>query len=147
MPETWHPVELTFEADDPPDDPYGDAVLDVRFEHESGATATVPGFRDGGDTFRARFAPPETGAWTWETVTEDPGLDESGSFEAEPADDGTPLHHHGYLVADERALRHADDEPFFWLADTAWSARRSARPASFRCGRHTSPTSRTRRPS
>ncbi|MEF8853227.1 MAG: DUF4038 domain-containing protein [Haloarculaceae archaeon] len=122
MVRTWHPVELTFEADDPPDDPYGEALLDVRFEHEAGATDTVPGFWDGGDTFRVRFAPPETGTWTWETTADDPGLDESGSFEADAAEGGTALHDHGYLVAGERALRHADGEPFFWLADTAWSA-------------------------
>jgi hypothetical protein len=122
MDRTWYPVELTFDTDDPPDNPYGEALLDVRFEHESGSTATVPGFWDGGDTFRARFAPPETGTWSWETVAGDPGLDDSGSFEAEAGDDETPLHDHGYLVAGERAFRHADGEPFFWTADTAWAA-------------------------
>jgi len=122
MARTWHPVELTFEAEDPPDDPYGEACLDVRFEHESGRTATVPGFWDGGDTFRTRFAPPETGTWAWETIADDLGLDETGSFEAGSGDSESALHDHGYLVADERALRHADGEPCFWLADTAWSA-------------------------
>lgn len=129
MATTWHPVELEFEAADPPDAPYGDALLDVRFEHESGRTETVPGFWDGGDVFRARFAPPETGEWTWTTVADDPGLDAAGTFEAEagengtePGEDAAPLHDHGYLEAGERALRHADGEPFFWLADTAWAA-------------------------
>jgi hypothetical protein len=122
MARIWHPVELTFEGDDPPDDPYGEAILDVRFEHESGAAVTVPGFHDGGDTFRARFAPPDTGTWSWESVTDDPGLEDAGSFEAEAGDGGTPLHDHGYLVAGERALYHADGDPFFWLADTAWAA-------------------------
>jgi len=119
---TWHPIEFAFEADDPPDSPYGEALLDVRFEHGSGATETVPGFWDGGDSFRVRFAPPETGTWTWETIADDPGLDETGSFEVESGETGTALHDHGYLVARERTLSHADGEPFFWLADTAWSA-------------------------
>jgi len=122
MAHTWHPVEFSFEADSPPDDPYGTDSLTVRFEHESGRTETVPGFWDGGDTFRVRFAPPETGTWTWETLANDPGLDETGSFEVGSGDSERALHDHGYLVADERALRHADGESFFWLADTAWSA-------------------------
>ncbi|ESP88868.1 apiosidase-like domain-containing protein [Candidatus Halobonum tyrrellensis] len=122
MPTTWHPIELTFEATDPPADPYGEEFLTVRFECRSGTTYTVPGFWDGGDTFRVRFAPSEPGAWNWETLTDDPGLAETGSFEAESGDGRTTLHDHGYLTADERALRHADGEPFFWLADTAWSA-------------------------
>ncbi|AGN00108.1 beta-glucosidase [Salinarchaeum sp. Harcht-Bsk1] len=122
MASTWHPVELDFEATDPPANPYGEELLDLRLEHESGATHTVPGFWDGGDVFRARFAPPELGTWTWETITDDPGLEATGSFDATPGDVGAPIHDHGYLRAGERALRHADGTPFFWLADTAWTA-------------------------
>ncbi|WP_459194609.1 apiosidase-like domain-containing protein [Halosimplex sp. J119] len=122
MAATWNPVEMTFEAADPPGDPYGQEVLDVRFEHESGTTTVVPAFWDGGDVFRVRFAPSETGTWTWESLTDDPGLEATGSFVADAGDADSALHEHGYLQAGERALYHTDGEPFFWLADTAWTA-------------------------
>ncbi|MFB6150489.1 MAG: DUF4038 domain-containing protein [Haloarculaceae archaeon] len=122
MATTWHPHELTFEAADPPANPYGEDLLEARFEHETGTSYTVPGFWDGDETFRVRFAPTEPGTWTWETGADDPGLRDSGSFEAGAGDGETPLHEHGYLTADGRALVHADGTPFFWLADTAWAA-------------------------
>jgi hypothetical protein len=128
MPHLWQPVEWTFQPTEPHDDAYGHELLTATFEHESGATYEVPGFRYGDQTLCVRFAPPSRGRWNWETHSYDVGLRESGTFEAtvNPAD--TALHEHGYLVADERTLRHADGTPFFWLGDTAWSASTRATP-------------------
>ena len=122
MTTTWHPLEIALDADDPGDDPYGANLLSVRFEHSSGTSISVPGFWDGGNTFKVRFAPPKPGTWSWTSDSVDPGLQDSGTVEVEQADSTRPLHVHGYLSAGERVFEHADGTPFFWLADTAWSA-------------------------
>jgi hypothetical protein len=129
MARTWHPEELVFTTDDAPAaaDGYGCDALRVRFRHETGETHAVPGFRDGPDTWRVRFAPPKPGRWTWAASGAAPGLEGSGRFEADPAE-GPPLHEHGFLRAGERALRHADGTPHFWLADTVWGAGSRATP-------------------
>jgi hypothetical protein len=54
------------------------ARVTVRFTGVSGEAAgrelTVAGFWDGGTTWKARFAPPASGAWAFESRSEDPGL-------------------------------------------------------------------------
>lgn len=55
------------------------ARVTVRFTGVSGDAAgrelTVAGFWDGGTTWKARFAPPTPGGWSFESHSEDPGLD------------------------------------------------------------------------
>ncbi|WP_436924063.1 apiosidase-like domain-containing protein [Halosimplex amylolyticum] len=128
MAQRWQPVEWKFEPANSHENAYGDELLTATFEHESGTTHEVSGFRYGDGTVRVRFAPPSQGRWTWETHSTDPELRESGTFEATTNRTETALHEHGYLVADERTLRHADGTPFFWLGDTAWSASTRATP-------------------
>ncbi len=120
----WTPVERTLHAERRHDDPFVDVDLRVRMEHESGRSETVPGFWDGGNCWRFRFAPPLSGRWSYETSTdvEDAGLSTVGSFVAHPYDGPNPIRRHGFLHATESHLSHDDDTPFFWLADTAWSA-------------------------
>jgi hypothetical protein len=45
--------------------PFLDYRLDVTFTAPGGGQFTIPGFYDGGDTWRVRFAPSEVGAWTY----------------------------------------------------------------------------------
>ena len=122
MATTWHPVEIEFSASEPKDNPYGNELLEVAVAHPSGVSFTVPGFWDGNDTFRARFVPSKPGVWTWESTSPDSGMCDSGTIEVDPSTSTRPLHRHGYLQAGGRVLRHADETPFFWLADTAWTA-------------------------
>lgn len=52
----------------------------VEFTHESGRTVVIPGFWDGGDTWRVRFTATEPGCWAWRSRC------------------ATPLFTHGYLA-------------------------------------------------
>ena len=102
--------------------------LQVRFTHSaSGKQITVDGFWNGADRWQARFAPPQTGQWSWQTFSADAGLGgNSGSLSvvAPNANDlSTNVNYHGHLqVANSgRYLEHADGTPFLWLGDTVWN--------------------------
>ena len=45
--------------------PYTDINLDAEMHAPDGKVIRVPGFWDGGDTYRARFVPTSVGAWKW----------------------------------------------------------------------------------
>lgn len=122
MASPWHPVELEFSASEPHDDPFGVDDLEVTVSHPSGERFTVPGFWDGEETFKARFVPTKPGRWRWESAAADPALCETGDVVVEPGNSDRPLHVHGYLTPGNHTFRHADGTPFFWLADTAWTA-------------------------
>ena len=76
----------------------------------------VPGFWDGGDTWRCRVAPTVPGEWTYETASPDPGLDGlSGAFTV--SDGVSP----GFI---QRRGGHdwqrSTGEPLFLMGDTCW---------------------------
>jgi len=92
-----------------------------------GETLRVPGFWDGDDTWRVRFAPTREGRWRWETEcseTGDAGLHGvTGEIRVGPARGDNPLYvHGGFLRVSEnrRYLTYTDGTPFFWLGDTWW---------------------------
>ena len=60
--ETWRMVELSFESEKAYADPFGDVTLDLLLVG-NGRLYTVPGFWDGGNTWRVRFVCPAEGAW------------------------------------------------------------------------------------
>lgn len=138
----WSPIELTLRADRRYENPYTDVTVRATFEHESGETHEIPGFWDGGNTWRVRFAPTRPGQWEYAIGSEidegisdesdderdDSGLTAEGAFEATAYEGPNPLKRHGYLRPDGRQLVHDDGTPFFWLADTAWSAGAKATP-------------------
>jgi hypothetical protein len=92
----------------------------------------VDGFWDGGKTWRVRFSPDQPGRWTFTTSCSDTanrGLhNQTGQFLCS-APIGTNLfRRHGpvRVARDQRHFEHADGTPFFWLADTVWTAPRVA---------------------
>jgi len=92
-----------------------------------GETLRVPGFWDGDDTWRVRFAPTREGRWRWETECSesgDAGLHGvTGEIRVGPARGDNPLYvHGGFLRVSEnrRYLTYTDGTPFFWLGDTWW---------------------------
>ncbi|MGF1583105.1 MAG: DUF4038 domain-containing protein [Gemmataceae bacterium] len=92
----------------------------------SGKKHNVPGFWDGGKTWRIRFMPRETGKWTYTTtaIPDVPGLrNQKGTFTCVRTKTNNPLIKHGPLrVAKEgHYLQHADGKPFFWMGDTVWN--------------------------
>ena len=124
----WGVFETAFESAASYENPLQQAELLVSFTGPSKKTHVVPGFWDGGRTFRVRFSPGETGRWTF-TTSATPAADEglhgrSGTFTVAPAAGGTRFDRHGpvRVAASRRHLEHADGTPFFWLADTGWNA-------------------------
>ena len=112
----YRPIELTFEgvavmpADRTP--------LTLHARHTpSGEERVVPGFWDGGATYRVRFAPDLAGEWTWRTDSGEPALDgRSGSFDVTAGDDRGPVR-----VAHRFHFAHADGTPFRPVGATAYN--------------------------
>lgn len=130
----WGLFEAAFASTEPAANPFQDRDLFVTFTSPSGTPVTVRGFWDGGDVWRVRFSPGETGTWSFTTraVPEtDSGLHgRMGRFDVtEPLDD-TTFHRHGpvRVAASGTYLEHADRTPFFWMADTGWNAALKATP-------------------
>jgi len=104
-----------------------DADFVVELTSPSGRQYVIPGFWDGGRTWRLRFLADEEGTWRFRSrARRDTGLDgQSGRFvcrkpEAKPTN---PLLRHGPIVVSSngRHLQHVDGTPFFWLGDTVWT--------------------------
>jgi hypothetical protein len=80
----WHGFEQTFSSTADYPNPVQDVQFSVRYTSPSGDTITLPGFWDGGSTWRIRFSPDETGLWRYSTTCSNPndsGLhDQSGSY-------------------------------------------------------------------
>lgn len=107
-------------------DPFNDVELDVRFSTADGKEWRVPGFWAGGQTWRVRFAPPEPGRFSFETLatdTSNPDLHgRRGEIDVSLYTGDNPLLKRGMIrvSANGRTFEHADGTPFFWLADTWW---------------------------
>ena len=96
----WEVVEITFEARREYANCYVAGLPDrsaplaqATFTGTSGAARelryTLAMFWDGGNTWKARFAPPAAGEWTWSTASQDPGLDAAtGKIQAPTCDTG-----------------------------------------------------------
>jgi len=124
----WHKLELVFTSSVSYQNPVQDvASFEVTFTSPSGIQKTINGFWDGGDTWKARFMPFETGKWTYETTCSDKkntGLDkQNGSFVCKPNTDQKDIYSHGPVINPPGTyyLTHSDGTPFFWLACTAWN--------------------------
>ena len=89
----WEPFELTMAAGTKFANPYVEGLPDggkpfvvVTFTgiggDAKGLSYAVPGFWDGGETWKARFAPPAAGEWSYSAASADPALRTvRGSFE------------------------------------------------------------------
>ena len=125
--ERWRMHEISFTAQAAYAYPFNDASLDVTFTGPDGAEMVMPGFWDGGDTWRVRFAPTEAGLWSWETTCSneaDVGLHGvAGAFTCVPYTGDLEIYRHGFLKTEPgvRYMMYADGTPFFYLGDTHWS--------------------------
>jgi Protein of unknown function (DUF4038)/Domain of unknown function (DUF5060)/Putative collagen-binding domain of a collagenase len=107
---------------------YKDITLYATFNGPRGLSYTVPGFWDGGDTWRVRFSPTVPGEWSYMISSSDDQLDDSthdGTFTAvapSAADIATNPNDRGFLKisSDNRYLTYADGTPFFWMGGTIW---------------------------
>ena len=122
----WREVEITLTAVHESPNPY--TALDVwaEFTHESGQTLRRPAFWDGGQTWKVRFAAPQTGRWTWCTFSTpaDSGLDGQQGDLICTADSSASnrFQRHGFwrMSPGGRSLIHADGTPAILVGDTAW---------------------------
>jgi len=126
----WGRFESLIELELPKEaDPLRQVQLEAEFTGPSGQRRMVPGFWDGGTTWRVRFSPDEVGRWEY-TLKADAkaggGANEAataGTFECVPYEGNNPFYRHGPLRVsrDGRRLTHADGTPWFFLADTVWN--------------------------
>jgi hypothetical protein len=125
--QVWRVWERAFTAEATYSAPASDVQLDVIFTGPDGSQFTVPGFWDGGQTWRVRFTPTLEGNWSYVTRCSNPadgGLhNQQGSLQADAASGENPLYlHGGFMRVSEngRYLTYTDGTPFFWLGDTWW---------------------------
>lgn len=120
--------EVEFTASVVPADPWAEIALDVDFTDPEGATRAVPAFWAGGRSWRVRYSTRLEGVHTYRTRVRadgETGMEErSGEVTVTRYRGGNSLLVHGAptVAPDRRHLMYADGTPFFWLADTWWSA-------------------------
>lgn len=125
---TWRPVQITLHSTSSYQNPYLDVDLSATFSGPDGRVMTMPGFWDGGNTWRIRFAPPAPGTWQFTTSATNPadaGLNaQHGTIYAQAYGGHLAVYRHGFLYPSrsDRYLTYADGKPFYWLGDTEWDA-------------------------
>ena len=124
----WMKYEKTFESTKAYDNPLYEVVrFNVRFQSPSGKLTTINGFWDGDKTWRVRFAPNETGKWTFTSFCSDTlntGLHAvKGTFECVASQSQHAIYTKGSIIHPKGTyhLTHADGTPFFYAACTAWN--------------------------
>jgi len=124
---TYQRFEQSFDSAVSYTNPAQEAALIATFTSPSGETFKVPGFWDGGKTWRIRFAPSTPGKWKFETTCSDgknKGLhQQKGEFTATAPAGTSRFAQHGPIRRsdDDRYLVHHDGTPFLWIGDTAWN--------------------------
>lgn len=125
--ELWVANERTFTAAVKYANPFDDATLDMVLTNTTNGTVlNIPGFWDGGNTWRVRFALTSLGLWTYKTVCSNPkdtGLDnQTGAVLATPYTGNLDIYKHGFVTATAgtRYFTYNDKTPFFYLGDTHW---------------------------
>ena len=123
--ETWRAVELVFESEKTYADPFADVTLDLLL-YGNGRLYTIPGFWDGGNTWRVRFVCPAAGEWQCRTVCSDEtnaalhGRTAQVTCSAYSGD--LAVYQHGFVTTryGEKYLTYEDGTPFYYLGDTHW---------------------------
>jgi uncharacterized protein DUF4038/uncharacterized protein DUF5060/zinc carboxypeptidase/collagenase-like protein with putative collagen-binding domain len=113
----WQMHEFTLRGRANVDNPFKDTTLVGEFTSPSGKTIIVEGFHDGGDTWRLRLAPPETGDWRYLLRGEGVSLYQRGVLRVKPATG------HGFIGIHPQnpyAFAYADGTPFFPMGDTCY---------------------------
>jgi hypothetical protein len=123
----WGRFQESFQSTASYGNPVQQARLTVVFTPPQGDPVKVEGFWDGGQTWRVRFSPNQTGRWSFRTTCSDEangGLHgKSGSFTCTNPSGQTRFDQHGpvRVSANGFYFEQDDGKPFFFLADTAWN--------------------------
>ena len=115
--EQWGLFEASFTGPDS-----GNPYLEVRFSatfSQSNRRIIVPGFWDGGGTYKIRFSPPTQGQWRYETASNMPELNGKGGVFTVTAPTGE---NHGPVeVFNTFYLRYADGTPYHQFGTTCYA--------------------------
>jgi hypothetical protein len=138
----WEVVEVKMTSRGAYANPYvegrpdsGRPLAQVTFTGVSGPAQglryTIAGFWDGGADWKARFAPPAAGEWSFASASADPGLAAAkgtlrvqGWSESEKKENPTRRGFVRVARGGPRPGRHfeyADGTPFLWVGDTWWA--------------------------
>ncbi|MEO9892735.1 malectin domain-containing carbohydrate-binding protein, partial [Aurantibacter sp.] len=125
-------VEVEFETQLQYDNAYleVDVWIELRKSESVNEVYRIPIFWDGDNVFRGRLVATSPGNWSWNIINatvenSDPAfIDKKGSFTAFEADVTANANNHGFIRVAEnnRTLEYADGTPYFYTADTSWSA-------------------------
>ncbi len=143
--ETIHPwefIEIDITSENELTNPYIDslpdggefyltAVFESTEENKKDKKITVPGFWDGGKSWKIRFAPPCVGKWTYRTISKDKSLDNhTGTLTCKPWTDAEKNDNptrRGFVQVCRtgsrtgRYFEYNDGTPFLWIGDTWWN--------------------------
>lgn len=115
--ERWGVFEITLTGP-ASGNPYLDVACTGNFT-QGERSVTVPGFWDGGGTYRIRFSPPTLGEWRYETRSATPELNgQTGTFTAQPP---TGNNHGPVEVFQTFYLRYADGSPYHQFGTTCYA--------------------------
>lgn len=130
----WSTMEISLQSQQTYSNPYSDVDVWAELKNDKGITLIRPAFWDGGNTWKVRFTPPDTGSvWTWKTfasVEDQELVGKTGSFKSIPYTGSNKLLKHGLLRMSEgkRNVIHADGKPFLVIGDTPWGIPFRAKP-------------------
>jgi hypothetical protein len=110
--------EVLLDLGEPVANPFADVALTITFTRPDGRSANVPGFHDGGTSFRARAYVDQAGTWTWRSSSNQASLNgKTGDFRVRDAANPGKLRLH---PADRRQFAHDDGTWFLHLGDTGY---------------------------
>ncbi len=124
--ETWVAKEISFTSEKKYANPFEDVDVDLLL-YGNGKLYTIPGFWDGGDTWKIRFVCPEAGEWYFRTVcTDEENLSlhsRTGKVICTEYSGDLDIYKHGFVTTayGKKYFTFADGTPFFYLGDTHWS--------------------------
>ena len=136
---TWDVFEVTLKSSDTPQNPYVNLLSQGKTAHVTaiftgasgectGQKITVPGFWDGNDTWKIRFAPTLAGTWNYQTSSADRKMNNkkgqlSENSWSEEEKKQVPTRR-GFIVVNNSEVRkgryftYSDGTPCLWIADT-----------------------------
>ncbi len=124
--ETWVMNELTFISEKSYSDNFNDADIDLILSG-NGRRYTVPGFWDGGNTWKIRFVCPSAGTWYYQTVCTDTGNtklhNRTGKVVCKAYSGDREIYKNGFITTDcgKKYFTYDNGTPFLYLGDTHWS--------------------------
>lgn len=111
--------EASFETEARYENPYTDLHAKAELRTPKGQTRKLLLFWDGGNTWKLRISPNQTGQWRYTVRSKDPALDgKSGSFTCEPSDRRGSIQP---MAGFPQHFQYQNSDGMWFLGDTAWA--------------------------